>query len=173
MNGPRGVRPLGGEHPQAPIRPHARALSRAPQRTPTGPRAGDKACRPPAQRAFPNHRQAPVAGRVPLPATGAYDTRSEASRGLSNPVGVHLNFALGLSNEVGPPQLAGGAASCCAEEGVGSVAAAVAVMTANVIAAARRKGRVQWCGEVVVVMARDPPCVVRDAVGLSAIGPIS
>ena len=35
MNGPRGVRHLGGEHPQAPIRPHARALSRG--RDPEGP----------------------------------------------------------------------------------------------------------------------------------------
>ena len=68
------------------------------------PRAGGTAYRPPAPRAFPTRQQAPVAGRVPLPATGAYHSRSEASRGLSNPVRIHLNFALGLSNEVGPPQ---------------------------------------------------------------------
>ena len=69
------------------------------------PRAGGTAGNPPAPRAFPNRQQAPVAGRVSLPATGAYNSRSEGSRGLSNPVGIHLNFALGLSNEVGPPQL--------------------------------------------------------------------
>ena len=68
------------------------------------PRAGGTAGNPPAPRALPDRQQAPVAGRVSLPATGAYDSRSEGSRGLSNPVGIHLNFALGLSNEVGPPQ---------------------------------------------------------------------
>ncbi len=31
-------------------------------------------------------------------------TNRNSSRGLSQPVGVHLNFALGLSNELGPPQ---------------------------------------------------------------------
>ena len=32
-------------------------------------------------------------------------TQSESSRGLfSQPLGIHLNIALGLSNEVGPPQ---------------------------------------------------------------------
>ena len=31
-------------------------------------------------------------------------THSKCSRELSQPVGIHLNFALGLSNEVGPPQ---------------------------------------------------------------------
>ena len=29
--------------------------------------------------------------------------QSESSRGLSQPLGIHLNYALGLSNEVGPP----------------------------------------------------------------------
>ena len=62
------------------------------------------------------------AKRISLPATGAYvgnpsspsrrrktgwrihlnTTHSESCRGLSKPAGVHLNFALGLSNEVGP-----------------------------------------------------------------------
>ena len=31
--------------------------------------------------------------------------QSESSRGLPEPVGVHLSFALGLSNEVGPLQV--------------------------------------------------------------------
>ena len=31
-------------------------------------------------------------------------THGEGSRGLSQPLGIHLNFALGLSNEVRPPQ---------------------------------------------------------------------
>ena len=35
--------------------------------------------------------------------THANRTHSESCRGLSRPAGVHLNFALGLSNEVGPP----------------------------------------------------------------------
>ena len=30
-------------------------------------------------------------------------TQNESSRGLSRPPGIHLIFALGLSNEVGPP----------------------------------------------------------------------
>ena len=33
-------------------------------------------------------------------------THGEGSRGLSQPLGIHLNFALGLSNEVRPPQSA-------------------------------------------------------------------
>ena len=33
-------------------------------------------------------------------------THGECSRGLSQSLGIHLNFALGLSNEIGPPQLA-------------------------------------------------------------------
>ena len=33
--------------------------------------------------------------------------QSESSRGLPEPVGVHLSFALGLSNEVGPLHLTG------------------------------------------------------------------
>ena len=68
------------------------------------PRSGGTPCSPPTPHAFPARQQAPVAGRVPLPATGAYVARSEGFRGLSNPVGIHLNFALGLSEEVGPPQ---------------------------------------------------------------------
>ena len=106
MNGPRRVQPAGAECPQAFARPHVGALPRAQERTPMRPGAGGTACRPPAPRAFPTRQQAPVAGRVPLPATGAYHSRSEAPRGLSNPVGIHLNFALGLSNEVGPPHIA-------------------------------------------------------------------
>ena len=105
MTNPRRVQSAGGDHPQAPVRPPVRALPRAPGRTPMRPRAGGTAGNPPAPRAFPNRQQAPVAGRVSLPATGAYNSRSEGSRGLSNPVGIHLNFALGLSNEVGPPQV--------------------------------------------------------------------
>ncbi len=66
-------------------------------------RAGGTVCPPPTPRALPARRQAPVAGRVPLPATGAYVARSEGSRGLSNPIGIHLSFALGLSKEVGRP----------------------------------------------------------------------
>ncbi len=68
------------------------------------PRAGGPADSPPAGRALPDRYQAPLAGRVPLPASGAYDSRSKGSRGLSNSAGIHLNFALELSNEVGPPQ---------------------------------------------------------------------
>ena len=30
-------------------------------------------------------------------------SESESYRGLSQPLGIHLNYALGLSNEVGPP----------------------------------------------------------------------
>ena len=106
MSNPRRVQSAGVECPQAPVR----ALPPAPGRTPPRPRAGGTACDPPAPRAFPERRQASVDGRVPLPATGAYDSRSEGSRGLSNPVGIHLNFALGLSNEVGPPHKLCG---CC------------------------------------------------------------
>ena len=104
MNGPRRVQPAGVGCRQAHVRPRVRALPRARGRTPLGPRAGGTVCSPPTQRALPARRQAPVAGRVPLPATGAYVARSEGSRGLSNPTGIHLSFALGLSNEVGPPQ---------------------------------------------------------------------
>ena len=103
MTHPRHVQSAGVECRQAPVRPRVRALARAPGRTPMRPRAGGTAGNPPTPRAFPDRPQAPVAGRVPLPATGASDSRSEGSRGLSNPVGIHLNFALGLSNEVGPP----------------------------------------------------------------------
>ena len=99
MNGPRRVQPAGAGCPRAPVP----ARPRPQGRTPTRPQAGATASHSSAPRVFPTRRQAPVAGRVPLPATGAYDTRSEGSRGLSNPVGVHLNFALGLSKEVGPP----------------------------------------------------------------------
>ena len=104
MTNPRRVQPGGVGHPQAPVRPCVRALAHAPGRTPLRSQGGGTACNPPAPRAFPDRQQAPVAGRVSLPATGAYNSRSEGSRGLSNPVGIHLNFALGLSNEVGPPQ---------------------------------------------------------------------
>ena len=37
------------------------------------------------------------------PGNRAYVSTNDGSRGLDNPVGVHLNFALGLSNEMGPP----------------------------------------------------------------------
>ena len=104
MSIPRRVQPGGVGHPQAPVRPCVRALAHAPGRTPLRSQGGGTACNPPTPRAFPDRQQAPVAGRVSLPATGAYDSRSEGSRGLSNPVGIHLNFALGLSNEVGPLQ---------------------------------------------------------------------
>ena len=104
MSIPRRVQPGGVRHPQAPVRPCVRALAHAPGRIPLRPLGGGTACNRPTPRAFPDRQQAPVAGRISLPATGAYDSRSEGSRGLSNPVGIHLNFALGLSNEVGPLQ---------------------------------------------------------------------
>ena len=104
MNGPRRVQPAGAERPQAPVRPRVPALPRAQGRTPMRLRAGGTASHSPPTRSLPARRQAPVAGRVPLPATGAYVARSEGSRGLSYPIGIHLNFALGLSKEVGPPQ---------------------------------------------------------------------
>ena len=102
MSNPRRAQPGGVGHPQAPVRPCVRAFAHAPGRTPLRSQGGGTACNPPTPRAFPDRQQAPVAGRVSLPATGAYNSRSEGSRGLSNPVGIHLNFALGLSNEVGP-----------------------------------------------------------------------
>ena len=37
--------------------------------------------------------------------------QNESSRGLSEPVGIHLSFALGLSNEVGPLQTSSSVAS--------------------------------------------------------------
>ena len=46
----------------------------------------------------------PFRDRMPGSRTHANRTLSESYRGLSKPAGVHLNFALGLSNEVGPPQ---------------------------------------------------------------------
>ena len=45
----------------------------------------------------------PFRDRMPGSRTHANRTLSESYRGLSKPAGVHLNFALGLSNEVGPP----------------------------------------------------------------------
>ena len=102
MSIPRRVQPGGVRHPQAPVRPCVRALAHAPERIPLRPLGGGTACNRPTPRAFPDRQQAPVAGRVSLPATGAYVARREGSRGLSKPVGIHLNFALGLFNEVGP-----------------------------------------------------------------------
>ena len=49
----------------------------------------------------------PFRDRMPGSRTHANRTLSESYRGLSKPAGVHLNFALGLSNEVGPPQVSG------------------------------------------------------------------
>ena len=105
MSSPCRVQPAGIECPEAPVRPRVRALRRAPGRRPMGLRSGGTPCSPPTLHAFPARQQAPVAGRVPLPATGAYVPQSEGIRGLSNPVGIHLNSALGLSKEVGPPQV--------------------------------------------------------------------
>jgi hypothetical protein len=104
MNGPGRVQPAGVADPKAGVRRGVRALAHAPGDTSMRPRVEGTACYPPTRSAFPARQQAPVAGRVPLPPTGAYVPRNEGSRGLSNPVGIHLNFALGLSNEVGPPQ---------------------------------------------------------------------
>ena len=39
-------------------------------------------------------------------------TQSESYRGLSQPLGIHLNYALGLSNEVGPPHTSD---RCCSQ----------------------------------------------------------
>ena len=103
MNGPRRVRPAGVERPQTPARSRVRTLPHTRERMPTRPRGGSPAGDPPAPRAFAR-RQGPAAGRVPLPAAGPYISGNEGSRGLSNPVGIHLSFALGLSNEAGPPQ---------------------------------------------------------------------
>ncbi len=114
MNGPRRVQPAGAGCPQAPVRPRVPALnSRAQGRTPMRPWAGATAFRSSAPCVFSARRQGPVAGRVFLPATGAYGSRSAGSRWLSNPVGIHLNFALGLSNEVGPPQGSGEIRGTC------------------------------------------------------------
>ena len=104
MSSPRRVQPTGVECPEAPVRPRVRVMRHAPGRRPMRQRSGGTPCSPPTLHAFPDRQQAPVAGRVPLPATGAYVPQSEGTRGHSNPVGIHLNSALGLSKEVGPPQ---------------------------------------------------------------------
>ena len=49
-------------------------------------------------------RSFPGRGRIAGWSTHPERTQSESSRGLSQPLGIHLNSALGLSNQVGPPQ---------------------------------------------------------------------
>ena len=85
--------------------PAVRTLCHARGNTPTRPHVGSAACDPAAPRTFAASPKVPVAARVPLAATGTYLSRNEDPRGLMNPVRIHLNFALKLSNEVGPPQI--------------------------------------------------------------------
>ena len=46
----------------------------------------------------------PLARKDSKPHNPIQDRTDQSSRGLPEPVGIHPNFALGLSNEVGPPQ---------------------------------------------------------------------
>ncbi len=59
---------------------------------------------PPGERGPFWNLSSPGRGRIAGWKTHPARTHSKCSRGLSQPLGIHLNFALGLSNEVGPPQ---------------------------------------------------------------------
>ncbi len=104
MNAPCRVHPASAECMRLPSVRGVRALPSAPAHTTIRPRGGGTAFHPPLPSTFPARRQARVAGRLPLPASGAYVARSEVPEGSPlKPSGIHPGFALGPSDETGPP----------------------------------------------------------------------
>ena len=96
--------PPAGARPREPAGPRSNAGSAHPGRlAPT-------AAKPRAPVGFPSRRPGlilePVLSRPGRTAGWSIHpkrTQSESSRERSQPLGIHLNLALGLSNEVGPP----------------------------------------------------------------------
>ncbi len=105
MSNPRRAQPADTEHSQGSRPSTGPSMGRAQGRTPMRPWAGGAASRSPTPHALPRPPASP--GRpvgFPSRRPGFMFLEARVSRGLSNPVGIHLNFALGLSKEVGPPQ---------------------------------------------------------------------
>ncbi len=92
---------------RAPVSPHGRGATRdLPMPGASRRRRPSPARRPGSP---PGHRgpcwnlSFPRRGRTCGWSTHSKTTHGECFRGLSQPLGIHLNFALGLSNEVRPP----------------------------------------------------------------------
>ena len=98
--GARGIR-CGSGGPRAERGMYAPRAARGARRRTLSGRQGD----PSAAQGLYWTLPLPFRDRMPGSRTHANRTHSESCRGLSKPAGVHLNFALGLSNEVGPPHI--------------------------------------------------------------------
>ena len=73
----------------------------ASRRRPPGP--ARRSAFPPGERGSYWSLSFPCRERIAGWSIHPKQTQSESYRGLSQPLGIHLNYALGLSNEVGPP----------------------------------------------------------------------